>query len=34
MALSRFLDYVQAHDRVWVCTREEVARHWMAEHPA
>lgn len=34
MALSRFLDYVQAHDGVWVCRREEVARHWMAQHPA
>jgi allantoinase len=33
-ALARFLDYVQAHDRVWVCRREEIARHWMAEHPA
>ncbi|MGB4336482.1 MAG: polysaccharide deacetylase family protein [Chromatiaceae bacterium] len=34
MALGRFLDYVQSHDRVWICRREEIARHWMAEHPA
>lgn len=32
-ALALFLDHVQAHDRVWICTREEIARHWMAEHP-
>jgi allantoinase len=33
MGLARFLDYVQGHDSVWVCRREEIARHWMAEHP-
>ena len=33
-ALARFLDYVQSHDRVWVCRREEIARHWLREHPA
>jgi len=27
-ALLRFLDYVQAHDRVWVPTRLEIAQHW------
>jgi allantoinase len=34
MALARFLDYVQGHDSVWFCRREEIARHWMSEHPA
>lgn len=34
MSLARFLDYVQGHDSVWICRREEIARHWMAEHPA
>jgi len=34
MALARFLDYVQARDPVWICQREEIARHWMREHPA
>ncbi len=34
MALVRFLDYVQGHDAVWICRREEIARHWMNEHPA
>ena len=32
-ALARFLDYVQAHDRVWVATRLDIARHWIARHP-
>ena len=34
LALARFLDYVQHHAAVWICRREEIARHWMAEHPA
>lgn len=34
MALARFLDYVQGHDSVWICRREEIARHWMSQHPA
>jgi putative urate catabolism protein len=33
-ALERFLDHVQRHDRVWICRRVEIARHWIAEHPA
>jgi len=32
-ALERFLDYVLGHDRVWIPTREQIARHWMATHP-
>ena len=32
-ALARFLDYVRAHDRVWVCRRIDIARHWRALHP-
>ncbi len=31
--LERFLDYVVAQDNVWICRREEIARHWMAHHP-
>lgn len=34
MALVRFLDYVQRHDAVWICRREEIATYWMNEHPA
>jgi putative urate catabolism protein len=33
-ALERFLDHVQKHDRVWVCRRIDIARHWIAHHPA
>ena len=32
-ALERFLDYVQAHDRVWICRRVDIARHWLATNP-
>jgi OHCU decarboxylase len=32
-ALARFLDYVQSHDRVWVATRLDIARHWVRHHP-
>lgn len=32
-ALQRFLDYVQQHERVWLCRRVDVARHWHAMHP-
>jgi putative urate catabolism protein len=32
-ALQRFLDHVQAHDRVWVTRRIDIARHWRATHP-
>jgi putative urate catabolism protein len=31
-ALARFLDYVQSHDRVWVCRRVDIARHWHEHH--
>jgi putative urate catabolism protein len=33
-AVARFLDHVLAHDRVWLATRLDVARHWLEEHPA
>jgi len=32
-ALRRFLDHVQKHDRVWICRRIDIARHWKAVHP-
>jgi allantoinase len=32
-ALQRFLDHVQRHDKVWICRRIDIARHWMATHP-
>ncbi len=33
-ALARFLDHIQKHDKVWVCRRVDVARHWREKHPA
>jgi peptidoglycan/xylan/chitin deacetylase (PgdA/CDA1 family) len=32
-SLQRFLDHIEAHDRVWVCRRIDIARHWKATHP-
>ncbi|WP_116328131.1 allantoinase PuuE [Cupriavidus phytorum] len=32
-ALQRFLDYVQGHDKVWICRRVDIARHWAQVHP-
>ena len=33
VALQRFLDHIARHDRVWVCRRLDIARHWQARHP-
>jgi putative urate catabolism protein len=33
-ALQRFLDHIEAHDRVWVARRVDIARHWAEHHPA
>ena len=33
-ALERFLDYAREHDRVWITRRIDIARHWIATHPA
>lgn len=33
-ALARFIDYVQSHDRVWICRRADIARHWHGVHPS
>ena len=32
--LLRFLDHVARHDKVWVCRRIDIARHWRATYPA
>ncbi|MFX4307282.1 allantoinase PuuE [Acinetobacter soli] len=32
-ALQRFLDYVQSHDRAWICRRNDIAKHWYTQHP-
>ena len=33
VALQRFLDHIAKHDRVWVCRRVDIARHWKKVHP-
>ena len=32
--LERFLDYVLKHERVWVCRRIDIAKHWISQYPA
>ncbi|MDJ0832962.1 MAG: allantoinase PuuE [Gammaproteobacteria bacterium] len=32
-ALKRFLDYLQSHDRVWICRRVDIAQHWNKYFP-
>ena len=32
-ALIRFIEYLRSHDRVWICRREDIARHWIARFP-
>jgi peptidoglycan/xylan/chitin deacetylase (PgdA/CDA1 family) len=31
--LQRFLDHVEAHDKVWICRRIDIARHWRSRFP-
>ncbi len=33
IGLQRFLDHIAKHDRVWVCRRIDIARHWKTHHP-
>ena len=32
-SLHKFLDYVQGHDRVWICRRDDLARYWAENYP-
>jgi len=32
-SLHAFLDYLQRHDRVWICRRDDLARHWAEHYP-
>lgn len=32
-SLERFLDYIGGHEKVWVCRRIDIAKHWMATYP-
>ncbi|MBP6817108.1 MAG: allantoinase PuuE [Burkholderiaceae bacterium] len=33
LALQKFLDHIERHDRVWVTRRIDIAEHWIANHP-
>lgn len=33
-ALQRFLDYIQTHEKVWICRRGDIAEHWFKHHSA
>lgn len=33
-SLARFMEYIARHDKVWVARRIDIARHWIAHHPA
>jgi len=33
-SLRRFLDYISNYDNLWLCRREDIARHWWQCHPA
>ncbi|MEM7208196.1 MAG: allantoinase PuuE [Pseudomonadota bacterium] len=33
-ALRKFLDYVQSKEKVWLARRIDIAKHWIATHPA
>ena len=32
-ALKKFLDYVQSFEDVWIARRDEIAQHWIENHP-
>ena len=32
LSLERFIDHVQKHDKVWLCRRVDIARHWYKHH--
>jgi len=32
-SLQRFLDHIQSRERVWICRRIDIARHWKTVHP-
>lgn len=33
-ALRSFIDYIKQFDKVWICRREEIAKHWYEYHPS
>jgi putative urate catabolism protein len=33
LGLAKFIDYVSSHDKVWIATRADIARHWHKNFP-
>jgi allantoinase len=33
VALQKFLDDIQQHEHVWICKCEDIAKHWIKQHP-
>jgi allantoinase len=33
VALTRILDHMLRHDKVWICRRQDIAEHWYTHHP-
>jgi len=33
VALQKFLDHIAKFERVWVCKRIDIAKHWKQHHP-
>lgn len=31
--LQRFIEHILGHEQVWVCTRQQIAEHWLQHHP-
>jgi putative urate catabolism protein len=31
--VARLLDYLRKFDDIWICSRVDIARHWIMEHP-
>jgi allantoinase len=31
--LVRLLDYLKGLGDIWLCSRIDIARHWIAQHP-
>jgi allantoinase len=32
-SLQKFLDYLRAHERVWIGRRDDLARYWAEHYP-
>ncbi|HUV23125.1 MAG TPA: hypothetical protein VMZ32_15115, partial [Gammaproteobacteria bacterium] len=32
-SLHNFLDYLQTHQKVWICRRDDLANYWVKNYP-